>query len=163
MKYQKQLDKIRSGGYTRAELIQLRANVEVRARAGDEGAQTVLAAIDSATPADSYMVFMGFCPGADINNRLDTQWRRDGVCTFVFHESEQQSARFNEIWPGDLIILKKRHQFGKTMQLFGYGRVTGVKYDGENHRYLEMCLASTSLAGRDSHCCRFLGLIIGQP
>lgn len=24
------------------------------------------------------------------------------------------------------------------MQLFGYGRVTGVKYDAENHRYLEM-------------------------
>jgi len=138
MKYQKQLNKIRSGGYTRSELSRLRENVEVRARAGDEDARSVLAEIDRATPADSYMVFMGFCPGADINNRLDTQWRRDGVCTFVFHESEQQSARFNEIWAGDLIILKKRHQFGKTMQLFGYGRVTGVGYDLENHRYLEM-------------------------
>ena len=81
---------------------------------------------------------MGFCPSADINNRLDIEWKRLGVCTFVFHESDQQSERFNAILPGDLIVLKKRHRFGETMQLFGHGRVVGVKYDSENHRYLEM-------------------------
>ena len=138
MRYQKQIDKLRAGGYTRSELIRLRENVAAKARGGDEDARSLLNEIDRATPRDTYIVFMGFCPGADMANRLDIEWRRDGVCTFVFHESEQQSARFNEILPGDLIVLKKRHQFGKTMQLFGHGRVTGAKYDAENHRYLEM-------------------------
>ena len=138
MKYQKQLDRLRAGGFTRSELIRLRENVQVKARGGDDDARIVLAEIDRSTPRDTHFVFMGFCPGADMANRLDLQWRHDSVCTFVFYESEQQSARFNEIWPGDLIILKKRQQFGKTMQLFGHGRVSGVRYDAENHRYLDM-------------------------
>jgi hypothetical protein len=122
----------------RSELVRLRENVLLKAQTGDGDARTLLDEIDRATPKDTYIVFMGFCPGADLANRLDIEWRRNQVCTFVFHESEQQSVRFNEILPGDLIVLKKRHEFGKTMQLFGHGRVTGVKYDAENHRFLEM-------------------------
>jgi hypothetical protein len=138
MRYQKQIDKIRAGGYLRSELVQLRENVQLKVSQGDPEARQLLAEIDRAAPTDSYVVFMGFCPSADINNRLDIEWKRLGVCTFVFHESDQQSERFNAILPGDLIILKKRHRFGETMQLFGYGRVVGVKYDSENHRYLEV-------------------------
>jgi hypothetical protein len=81
---------------------------------------------------------MGFCPGADFDNRLDIEWRQRNICTFVFHESEQQSERFGSIWPGDLIVTKKRHRFGETMQLFGYGRVAGFHYDEDGHRVLEM-------------------------
>ncbi len=32
-------------------------------------------AFDNATPSDSYLVFMGFCPGADFSRRQDTRWR----------------------------------------------------------------------------------------
>lgn len=105
---------------------------------GDRDAQAVLDEIDRATPADRYVVFMGFCPGADFENRLDVGWREQGVCTFVFHESEQQSERFSGILAGDLIVLKKRERFGETMRLYGYGRVTGFKCDADGHRYLTM-------------------------
>jgi hypothetical protein len=138
MKYQKIIDKVRGGGYTRAGLIQLRINVEAKVRQGDRDAEAVLEAIDRATPSDSYIVFMGFCPGADFANRLDVAWKANGVCTFVFHESDQQSERFNDIWPGDLIVLKKRQRFGETMQLYGHGRVTGIRHDTSSNRYLEM-------------------------
>jgi hypothetical protein len=138
MKYKRQIDKIRAGTYSRSELIRLRDNVERIVRQGDDAAREVLEEIDRATPADRYLVFIGFCPNADFSNRLDTEWREQGVCTFVFHESEQQSERFNSIWPGDLIILKKRHHFGESIQLFGHGRVIGIKHDTAGHRYLEM-------------------------
>lgn len=138
MKHQKSIDKIRRGDYTRAELIQLRKNVEQKILQGDQEAQAILQEIDRTTPSDKYIVFMGFCPGADFDNRLDIGWREQGVCTFVFHESDQQSERFDSIWPGDLIVLKKRHRFGETMQLFGYGRVVGFKYDPDGHRVLQM-------------------------
>jgi hypothetical protein len=84
------------------------------------------------------MVFMGFCLGTTMENRLDIEWKEKGICTFIFLKSQPQLERFNDIWAGDLIILKKNQQFGKTMQLYGHGRVTNVKYDEEGNRYLEM-------------------------
>ena len=81
---------------------------------------------------------MGFCPGATIENRLDIEWKEKGICTFVFIESERQLEKFNDIFTGDLIVLKKIHQFGKTMQLFGHGRVKSWAYDEDGNRYLIM-------------------------
>ena len=138
MKHQKIIDKIRGGSYTRAELVKLRSNAEAQQAKGDKDAAAVIAEIDIATPTDKTIVFMGFCPGANFDNRLDIEWKAKGICTFVFLRSEQQLGRFNDIWPGDLIVLKKRHQFGKSMLLYGHGRATGVKYDRDNNRYLEM-------------------------
>lgn len=138
MKYQEKIDKIRSGAYTRSQLIQMRSNAEALQKKGDTAAAAVIAEIDIATPTDKTIVFMGFCPGANFDNRLDLDWKEKGICTFIFLRSEQQVERFNEIWPGDLIVLKKRQQFGKTMLLYGHGRATGVKYDQDNNRYLEM-------------------------
>lgn len=138
MKHQKTLDKIRSGAYTRADLIKLRANAKALQKSGDDDAAVVVAEIDGTSPIDKSMVFMGFCPGANFDNRLDMEWKEKGICTFNFLQSEQQLSRFNDIWPGDLIILKKRQQFGKTMLLYGHGRVTGTKYDENNTRYLDM-------------------------
>lgn len=138
MRHQKILDKIASGAYSRADLVRIRHNAEDKIREGDTDAQAVLDAVGSATPADKRIVFMGFCPDADIANRMDIEWREQGICTFIFHDSAQQSARFNEIWCGDLIVLKKRQVFGKTMRLYGHGRVTGIAHDDEGHRYLRM-------------------------
>ena len=137
-KYQKTLDTIHGGTMSRAQLARLRVNAHRKAQAGDPDAVVVLEALDAAVPADEEYVFMGFCPGADFNNRLDVEWKRRGVLTFVFWESEQQRDRFESIAPGDLIILKKRQRFGETMQLFGFGRVRRRRTDEDGHSYLEM-------------------------
>lgn len=138
MKYQKQLDKIEKREYSRAELARLRANAQEKMKGGDLQAQVVIDAINRASPPDDFVVFMGFCPGASLANRLDIEWRREGVCTFIFLDSPQQLERFNSISPGDLIILKKRQQFARTMQLFGHGRVTALERDPNGNRFLRM-------------------------
>jgi hypothetical protein len=137
-KYQKNIEGIRRGAYSREQLVKLRANAVALVTKGEDEAKRVVEEIDRATPTDKEIVFMGFCPGADFENRMDLDWKKKGVCTFVFWESDQQRERFENIWPGDLIVLKKRHQFGKTMLLYGHGRVVGVKYDNEGRRFLEM-------------------------
>ena len=137
MKHKKTIDKIRSQHYTRLDLVKLRSNAEAMRMKGDFDAQHVIDEIDRAVPKDKAMVFMGFCPGANFDNRLDIEWKEKNICTFTFIESEQQLHRFNDIWPGDQIILKKLQTFGKTMLLYGHGRVVGVKYD-QDTRYLEM-------------------------
>jgi hypothetical protein len=138
MKHQKTIDRIRERKYSRADLTNLRENVLRRLASGDKEAQFVIDAIEQATPTDQYIVFMGFCPGAEFENRQDIGWKKDGICTFAYHDSEQQVERFANIHVGDLVVLKKRHKFGETMQLYGHGRVTGIRYDSGNHRYLTM-------------------------
>lgn len=136
--HEKIINNIRKGIFSRAELLRIRANAEDKLKKGDETVKSVIEEIDYANPVDKKIVFMGFCPDADVENRLDVEWKKHGICTFDFFDSEAQLARFNDIWSGDLIILKKRQQFGKTMRLYGHGRVSGVKYDSENNRYLEV-------------------------
>lgn len=138
MKYQRVIDKINSGSMTRTEIVALKLNAEAKFAKGDWDAKEVLAAINIAKPTESYILFMGFCPNADFDNRLDTEWREKGICRFDYLESEHQLERFNTICNGDWVILKKREQFGKTMKLYGHGRVTSVTYDQENVRYLNM-------------------------
>lgn len=136
--HEKIINNIRNGVFSRAELLRIRSNAEDILKKGDDTVKLVIEEIDFANPVDKKIIFMGFCPDADIGNRLDIEWKRQGICTFIFLESEGQLARFNDIWGGDLIVLKKRQQFGKTMRLYGHGRVSGVNYDNENNRYLEV-------------------------
>lgn len=138
MKYIKQLQAIESGRMTREELFRLRENALSRAENGDSEARAVADAILIARPKDAYVVFMGFCPGADFARRQDIEWKQKKICTFYYLESEVQLNRFNDVWPGDLVVLKKREKFGETMSLYGHGRVTGIAYDEERRRYLEM-------------------------
>jgi hypothetical protein len=95
-------------------------------------------AFENATPSDSYLVFMGFCPGADFSRRQDTRWRAFGVCEFEYDQSEVQVRRFATIRVGDQIILKKREVYGKTMKLYGHGKVIGVYHSNEGRRVLKM-------------------------
>lgn len=138
MKYQKAIDKVKSGGMSRQDLVVLKNNAELKLAQGDIDAREVLDAIKIAKPVDSYILFMGFCPGADFNERLDIEWKEKGICRFDYLVSEQQLERFNTIHAGDLVILKKREQFGKTMKLYGHGRVKSVAHDENNIRYLIM-------------------------
>jgi hypothetical protein len=138
MKYQKAIERIRGNGMSRADLARLKTNAEKKLTAGDVEAKTVLDEIDNATPLDSYVLFMGFCPNADFSERLDIEWKAEGICRFDYLESEHQAERFNSICKGDLVVLKKREKFGKTMNLYGHGRVLSIAHDETNTRYFKM-------------------------
>lgn len=106
---------------------------------GSEAAQDLLDAIYTTTvpKLEEEYVFMGFCPGADFNNRQDEYWTQEGICRFDFLKSKRQRERFRRISVGDTIILKKRHHMGETMELFNYGEVLEKKNSGiTGERYL---------------------------
>lgn len=138
MKYQEQILKIKSGQMRRSDLVKVRVNAQRMLLGGDKEAAQVIQAIDEACPSELEYVFMGFCPGADARNRQDEKWKKDGICEFLFYKSKHQANRFNKIAPGDLIILKKRKIFGKTMTLHGHGRVKAICFNENNQRYLKM-------------------------
>lgn len=138
MKYQKVTDKLNAGSMSRVELEKLKTNAQRMYQQGDEEAIEVISAIQYAKPVDDYILFMGFCPGADFSERLDIEWKEKGICRFDYLESEVQLERFSRICTGDLVVLKKREVFGVSMNLYGYGRVTKVCYDQNNIRYLEV-------------------------
>lgn len=138
MKYKKQLEKLKKSEYSREAILKLKSNAERLVATGDFEAQVVLDAIDISTPSDQYILFMGFCPGGNFENRQDLEWKEKGICTFDYIESESQVNRFNDVYPGDLVVLKKREKFGKTMKLFGHGRVKSVSYNDDGIKYLNM-------------------------
>ena len=138
MKYQKQIDNVYSGNMSRSDLVKLKTNAMTKFNDGDLDAKLVLDVINNAKPSDSYYLFMGFCPNADFENRLDTEWKEKGICRFDYLESEHQLERFNTIYAGDCVILKKREKFGKSMKLYGHGRVKSLAYDENDIRYLIM-------------------------
>ncbi len=138
MKYRKIIEKIESKSMSRTDLKNLKRNAQEKYSQGDLEAKEVLDRINYAEPKDTYILFMGFCPNADFSNRLDIKWKEKGICQFGYLESEVQANKFNTICKGDLVVLKKREIFGKTMKLYGHGRVKGINYDENNIRYLEM-------------------------
>ena len=138
MRHKAIVEKLRSRGYTRAELVAWRLNAAKLSARGDASAQEVVDELDQTSPTDGMSVFMGFCPNSDMVNRLDIEWKERGICTFIVRDDVRQTDRFNDIWPGDLIILKKSQSMGKTMTLYGYGRVIAVACAPETGRYLKM-------------------------
>jgi hypothetical protein len=137
-KYAKVIARIQSGTMSRTELSKLKRNAEEKLKQGDADAQQVLAAMDTAVPDDAYILFMGFCPDAAFSGRLDIEWKEKGICRFDWPESAHQQERFESICKGDLVVLKKREKFGKTMKLYGHGRVTALATDENNVRFLQM-------------------------
>ncbi|PAY02563.1 hypothetical protein CKO50_04115 [Pseudoalteromonas sp. HM-SA03] len=144
MKFQNQLDQLKSGSLTRAQMAVLQENALRIFNKGDKDAKLILDAIPYSKPADTSILFMGFCPEADFSNRLDIFWKENGICHFDYLESEVQVNRWYEVCAGDLLILKKREQFGKTMKLYGFGRVTKICHDDEHVRYFEVNWADQS-------------------
>lgn len=138
MKYEKVINRIAHGLLSRSDLRDLRVNALAKFHAGDDEAREVIAAIDAGVPSDQYILFMGFCPDADFNNRLDIEWKQRGVCEFTYYESTVQLERFNRVCAGDLVVLKKREKFGESMILHGHGRVARVEVDAQDHHTLIM-------------------------
>ncbi len=132
------LAKLQSMSCSREELLKFRADAKVSWLQGDLEAEKILDAIDQIKPVDDFTVFMGFCPYGLLKNRLDTQWKMQNICTFDFQASEVQIRRFNKIFSGDLVVLKKREVFAVSMRLYGFGRVDQVKTDQSGNRKLLM-------------------------
>jgi hypothetical protein len=144
-KYQKIIDNIRAGKHSRAGLNNMETNAcRALKKKGDQEAQLVLDAILQAKPRDQYYLFMGFCPNADLANRLDIEWKAQGICTYAPDETwltpatEKQAELFADIRVGDMVILKKRQKIGESMRLYGHGRVTGRRYDANGYPELVM-------------------------
>ncbi len=75
---------------------------------------------------ERFFAFLGFCPDADFSRRRDTRWRECGICEYEVDLGSRQEGLFSRINVGDIVILKKRQIFGKTMRLYGHGQVIGV-------------------------------------
>lgn len=144
MKYQNKIDQLRKGSLTRAQIAVLQENAKRLLNKGDEDAKFVLDEIQYSKPTDTSILFMGFCPEADFSNRLDIHWKEQGICRFDYLESEVQLNRWYEVCVGDLIVLKKREKFGKTMKLYGFGRVIKICRDEEHVRYFDVDWAEQS-------------------
>jgi len=138
MKYEKTLSVVNSGMKSRAELGKIRLKAEAFRSDGDLDAQKVLEAINIAVPSDKGFLFMGFCVDGNFDNRKDLEWKTEGVCRFTYVEHERQLALFQTICAGDVVVLKKNHERGKTMKLFGHGKVEAVDSDENGRPYLIM-------------------------
>ncbi len=138
MAHEKIIEKIKNNEFSHDELLRIRNNSLNKLEKGDESAQKILDLIGLSKPIDSYILFMGFCPDANFENRLDIEWKKEGICRFDWDKSKYQTARFERICAGYLVVLKKREKFGETMKLYGYGRVLQAKNDSNNVRYLEV-------------------------
>ena len=119
-------------------MLAMERNARVLIEKGDLGAQGILDALAQVAERDRNIVFMDFCPGGVLRNRLDLDWKKWGNCTFEFQPGNDQLQTFNSISEGALIILKKAQQIGETMRLYGHGRVNSVTHLPSSGNILHM-------------------------
>ena len=138
MKYQRKIDEINSGKYSRVELQQIRDNAHRRLLAGDSDAKLVVKAVEEAVPSDRFFIFMGFCPDANVENSQYEEWLSKGICTYHWFKDKVQTEAFENIRVNDLIILKKQNIRRQKMFLHGWGRVKSYRHDKSSRHTLEM-------------------------
>jgi len=122
-RHAKTIDRIKSAFLLRSELSAVERTAKIMIEKGDRDAIALLDAVAYVAKRDSRLVFMDFCPGGVLRNRLDLFWKAMGNCTFEFYPGDGQLETFNTIVEGDYIVLKKTQQVGETMRLYGRGRV----------------------------------------
>ncbi len=105
---------------------------------GNRYAAGILRALTQSAQRDGRMVFMSFCPGGVLRNRVDQDWKTWGNCTFEFDGGDGQLETFNAIVEGDLVVLKKPQRIGETMQLYGQGRVREITVLSKSGNILHM-------------------------
>ena len=122
------IQKIINGTMSRVDRLKIYENAKRSCDAGKDvdRAKRIMHVIDtvSVPPLQAEYVFMGFCPGASLENRQDELWYADGICEFDWVSDPIQMKRFYDIQVGDTIIAKKRERFGETMMISGHGKVT---------------------------------------
>ena len=128
MSNEKIIQKIKDGTISRADRLKLYKNAKSYFQRGvlENNPEEILILIEtiSVPPLQQQYVFMGYCPGALLENRQDDIWIADGFCEFNWVTNEKQLSDFYDIMVGDTIILKKRETFGKTMKISGHGKIT---------------------------------------
>ena len=121
---------VSDGKYNRAELLNLKLNAENYLSKNPRIFDLLELISNTSVPElELEYVFLGYCPGADLKRRRDTEWIEKGFIDFHFIESKSQMARFEAIHPPDKIILKKREKIGKTMIIHAFGEVTHSNLD----------------------------------
>lgn len=94
------------------------------------------AARAAAAPNVSRIVFVDFCPGGVVVNRLDIPWLQQGICTFDYFSSEEQWETFQSIVVGDLIVMKRDVSFTRTTRLYAHSRVVAWDLNENRDRVL---------------------------
>jgi hypothetical protein len=137
-RHAKTVEHINSSLLTRSEILAMERDAGILIEKGDASAQEILDALAHVAVRDRNIVFMDFCLGGVLRNRLDLDWKKWGNCTFEFQPGNDQLQTFNSIPEGALIILKKAQQIGETMRLYGHGRVSSVTYLPSSGNILHM-------------------------
>lgn len=138
MAHEKTIQTIEAGKMTRGDMVKLYEKAKREFIAGKPDAESVMNAIAAASALDAFIVFMGFCPDSNFANRKDIAWKKAGVCRYDDVAQTVQMERFNSLYRGDLIVLKKRNVSKQTMELHGFGRVDSIAFDADGNRYLRM-------------------------
>ena len=90
----------------------------------------------ASTPNDRRIVFVDFCPGGVVVNRLDIAWLQQGICTYDHFSSEEQWEAFQSIRVGDRIVMKRDFVASQTSRLCAHGRVVGWDLNENRDRVL---------------------------
>ena len=89
-----------------------------------------------AAPNDRRIVFVDFCPGGVVVQRLDIGWIQQGICTFDHFSSEEQWETFQAVSMGDLIVMKRDLLISQTTRLYAHGRVVALELNENRDRVL---------------------------
>jgi hypothetical protein len=87
---------------------------------------------------DLRIVFLDFCPGGVLRNRLDIDWIQGGFCAYEFFSSDAQWELFQSIAIGDLLVIKRTRKFDSATRLHAYGRVFGLDVSDKGERVLKV-------------------------
>ena len=134
--------RIKSGEVSRQEIFALHTRWELKL--GEDSRKELISELlevirtTYVPPLQREYLFMGYCPGADLKRRRDEIWLKDGFCNFAFLQSKHQAESFRKVRPNDLIILKKREKFGKTMLIHAWGTVQRLRANADGARWLEV-------------------------
>ena len=85
-------------------------------------------------PNDQRIIFVDFCPGGVVFNRLDIGWILQSICTLDRFASDEQWEMFESIREGDLLVMKRSQPSSRTMRLHAHGRVVGVDFSDKGDR-----------------------------
>lgn len=137
------IQKMVKGEFSRTDRIKIYENAKraLKENRDIDRAKKIINAYKSTAvpPLQEEYVFMGFCPGATLENRQDELWYADGICMFDWVSDPLQMKRFYDIQVGDIIVTKKREKFGETMMLSGHGKVRLLEESNKTgKRYLRV-------------------------
>lgn len=143
--YVRAVDCINRSFLTPAERGPLERSARVLSEKGNRFAPGILRALAQSARRDKRVVFMSFCPGGVLRNRVDQDWKKWGNCTFEFDGGNGQLENYNSIVEGDLVVLKKIQRIGETMRLHGQGRVREITTLSNGGNILHMDWMQTNL------------------